>query len=69
MFEDEGHSGAALVRPALEALGDLIAEGCADVVLYYSPDWLARKFRAVACADLARTDESGEEAPSSSLTG
>ena len=33
VFEDEGHSGATLVRPALEALGDLIAQGCVDVVL------------------------------------
>ena len=33
MFEDEGHSGATLVRPALEVLGDLIAQGCVDVVL------------------------------------
>ena len=70
VFEDEGHSGAALVRPALEALGGLIAQGCVDVVLCYSPDWLARKFRAVGMlADLARTDEGGEEAPSSPLTG
>ena len=43
VFEDEGHSGATLVRPALEALRDLIAQGCVDVVLCYSPDRLARK--------------------------
>ena len=44
VFEDEGHSGATLVRPALEALRDLAARGCIDVVLVYSPDRLARKF-------------------------
>jgi len=44
VFEDEGHSGATLVRPALEALRDLASQGCLDVVLVYSPDRLARKF-------------------------
>ena len=44
VFEDEGHSGATLVRPGLEALRDLAAQGCIDVVLCYSPDRLARKF-------------------------
>jgi site-specific DNA recombinase len=44
IFEDEGHSGATLVRPALEALRDLAAQGCVDVVLVYSPDRPARKF-------------------------
>ena len=44
IFEDEGHSGATLLRPALERLRDLAAQGCVDVVLCYSPDRLARKF-------------------------
>jgi site-specific DNA recombinase len=48
VFEDEGHSGATLVRPALEALRDLAAQGCVDVVLCYSPDRLARKFACQA---------------------
>jgi len=48
VFEDEGHSGATLVRPALEALRDLVAQGCVDVVLVYSPDRLARKFACQA---------------------
>ena len=48
VFEDEGHSGATLVRPALEALRDLVAQGCVDVVLCYSPDRLARKFACQA---------------------
>src|SRR5688500_4672391 len=44
VFEDEGHSGATLVRPALERLRDVIAGVGIDVVLCYSPDRLARKF-------------------------
>jgi len=44
VFEDEGHSGATLVRPALERLRDLIAGVGIEVVLCYSPDRLARKF-------------------------
>jgi site-specific DNA recombinase len=56
VFEDEGHSGATLVRPALEALRDLAAQGCLDVVLCYSPDRLARKFayQALLIEELAR---------------
>jgi DNA invertase Pin-like site-specific DNA recombinase len=46
--QDEGHSGATLVRPGLEALRDLAAQGCLDVVLVYSPDRLARKFACQA---------------------
>src|SRR5258705_4546114 len=44
VFEDEGHSGAILVRPAVERLRDLVAGVGIDVVLCYSPDRLARKF-------------------------
>ena len=44
IFEDEGHSGATLIRPALERLRDVIAGVGVDVVLCYSPDRLARKF-------------------------
>ena len=56
VFEDEGHSGATLVRPALEALRDLVAQGCVDVVLCYSPDRLARKFayQALLLEEFAR---------------
>ena len=56
VFQDEGHSGATLVRPALEALRDLVAQGCVDVVLVYSPDRLARKFayQALLIEELAR---------------
>ena len=56
VFEDEGHSGATLVRPGLEALRDLAAQGCVDVVLCYSPDRLARKFayQALLIEEFAR---------------
>jgi len=56
VFADEGHSGATLARPGLEALRDLAAQGCLDVVLVYSPDRLARKFacQALLTEELAR---------------
>ena len=56
VFEDEGHSGATLVRPGLEALRDLAAQGLVDVVLCYSPGRLARKFayQALLIEELAR---------------
>ncbi|GGV26699.1 hypothetical protein GCM10010495_48250 [Kitasatospora herbaricolor] len=56
-FEDEGHSGATLIRPALERLRDLVAQVGVDVVLCYSPDRLARKFayQALLIAEFART--------------
>ena len=57
VFADEGHSGATLIRPGLEALRDLAAQGCLDVVLVYSPDRLARKFayQALLIEELARS--------------
>jgi site-specific DNA recombinase len=44
IFQDEGYSGATLVRPGLEALRDLSAEGQIGAVLVYSPDRLSRKY-------------------------
>jgi site-specific DNA recombinase len=44
VFEDDGHSGATLARPALERLRDLVAGIGVEVVICYSPDRLARKF-------------------------
>src|SRR2546425_2505064 len=44
VFQDEGYSGAILVRPGLEALRDLAAEGQIAAVLVYSPDRLSRKY-------------------------
>ena len=43
-FLDDGYSGGALVRPALERLRDLVAEGVIELVLIYSPDRLAREY-------------------------
>jgi DNA invertase Pin-like site-specific DNA recombinase len=37
VFCDDGHSGATLVRPALEKLRDLVAQVAVEVVLVYSP--------------------------------
>jgi site-specific DNA recombinase len=56
VFEDEGHSGATLVRPALERLRDLVAQVGVDVVLCYAPDRLARKFayQALLIEEFAR---------------
>ncbi len=44
VFQDEGYSGASLVRPGLEALRDLAAQGQITAVLIYSPDRLSRKY-------------------------
>jgi len=44
IFQDEGYSGAILVRPGLETLRDLAAEGQISTVLVYSPDRLSRKY-------------------------
>src|SRR6266536_4626618 len=43
-FLDEGYSGASLVRPGLDRLRDLVAEGQIDTILIYSPDRLSRKY-------------------------
>src|SRR5438309_9468080 len=43
-FQDEGYSGATLVRPGLEALRDLAAAGHLEAVLIYAPDRLSRKY-------------------------
>ncbi len=44
VFEDEGVSGATLVRPQLERLRDWVAQGQISVVFCNSPDRLARKY-------------------------
>jgi hypothetical protein len=44
VFQDEGYSGAVLVRPGLEALRDLAAEGQIGAALVYAPDRLSRKY-------------------------
>ena len=56
VFEDEGYSGATLVRPALERLRDLAAQVGVDLVLCYAPDRLARKYayQALLIEEFAR---------------
>jgi len=44
IFKDEGYSGAVLVRPGLEKVRDLSAEGQIQAVLAYSPDRLSRNY-------------------------
>ena len=44
VIEDEGFSGASLLRPGLERLRDLAAEGYIQAVLIHSPDRLSRKY-------------------------
>src|SRR5271154_5199495 len=44
VFEDEGFSGASLLRPGLERLRDLAAEGHIQAILIHSPDRLSRKY-------------------------
>ncbi|MEA3451262.1 MAG: recombinase family protein, partial [Bacteroidota bacterium] len=44
IFQDEGYSGAILVRPGLEQLRDLAAEAQLEVILIYAPDRLSRKY-------------------------
>jgi site-specific DNA recombinase len=43
-FQDEGYSGATLLRPGLEALRDLAATGHIQAALVFSPDRLSRKY-------------------------
>ena len=44
VFEDDGYSGASLIRPGLEHLRDLAAEGLIQAVLVYAPDRLSRRY-------------------------
>ena len=44
VFRDDGHSGARLDRPGLDALRDHAARAAFDVVLVTTPDRLARNF-------------------------
>ena len=55
-FQDDGYSGATLVRPGLEALRDLAAAGEIQAVLIYSPDRLSRKYayQVLLAEELAR---------------
>ena len=44
VFEDDGYSGASLIRPGLERVRDLAAEGLIEAVLIYAPDRLSRRY-------------------------
>src|SRR5215467_12546627 len=44
VFEDDGYSGASLIRPGLERVRDLAAEGVIQAVLVYAPDRLSRRY-------------------------
>jgi len=56
IFEDEGYSGANLVRPGLERVRDLAAEGQIQAVLVLAPDRLSRKYayQVLLIEELAR---------------
>ena len=56
VFEDDGWSGATLVRPGLERLRDLAAQGHLEVLLVHSPDRLSRKYayQVLLLEELAR---------------
>jgi site-specific DNA recombinase len=56
IFEDDGYSGASLVRPGLERVRDLAAEGQLHAVLVYAPDRLSRKYayQVLLVEELAR---------------
>src|SRR3954463_12186777 len=60
VFCDDGHSGATLVRPALDKLRDPVAQVPVEVVLVYSPDRLARKYayQALLIEEFARAGSS-----------
>ncbi len=65
VFEDEGFSGATLVRPGLEALRDLVAQMPVEVVLCYAPDRLARLYtwQALLIEEFARAGTEVRFAP------
>jgi site-specific DNA recombinase len=44
IFEDDGYSGASLIRPGLERVRDLAAEGLIRALLVYAPDRLSRRY-------------------------
>jgi site-specific DNA recombinase len=44
VIEDDGYSGASLLRPGLERVRDLAAEGRIQAVIVYAPDRLSRRY-------------------------
>src|SRR5271165_134068 len=57
VIEDDGYSGASLLRPGLERLRDLAAEGLIQVALVYAPDRLSRRYahQILLIEEFART--------------
>ena len=57
LFIDNGHSGASLIRPALERLRDLVAWAAVDIVYLHAPDRLARSYahQVLLIEEFART--------------
>jgi site-specific DNA recombinase len=57
LFVDNGHSGASLVRPALERLRDVVSLSALDVLYVHAPDRLARSYahQALLLEEFART--------------
>src|SRR5260370_261005 len=43
-FEDDGYSGVSLIRPGLERVRDLAAEGRIQAILIHAPDRLSRRY-------------------------
>ncbi|MBV8705461.1 MAG: recombinase family protein, partial [Acetobacteraceae bacterium] len=56
LFVDNGHSGASLVRPALERLRDVASLSALDIVYVHAPDRLARSYahQALLLEEFAR---------------
>src|SRR6266700_2524423 len=70
VFQDEGYSGAILVRPGLEALRDLAAEGQIAAALIYSPDRLSRKYAyQVLLSEVDFSESAGRSYPGGSAPG
>jgi site-specific DNA recombinase len=49
IITDDGFTGAELIRPGLERIRDLAAEGAIQAVLIYSPDRLCREVSIRRC--------------------
>src|SRR5215472_15847904 len=59
VIEDEGFTGASLLRPGLERLRDLTAEDHSQAVLIHSPDRLVVTLLAARAASSAGACSSG----------
>ena len=57
-YLDDGYSGATLERPGLDSLRDALRSGEFDVVLFHSPDRLARKavYQGIVLEELEKAE-------------